>query len=74
MSVSVNGQPPKCSVDMGAFPVIKVFLGAGPQGKTPVRGRDYWTEEDQAAVIDAAVEAVLARLAEQNQEDQNGEG
>lgn len=31
----------------------------GQDGYTPVRGTDYWTAEDQAAVVAAAVAAVL---------------
>ena len=32
----------------------------GPQGYSPVRGKDYWTEDDQEAVTKAAIEVVLA--------------
>ena len=40
----------------------------GPAGYTPVRGIDYWTEEDQRAII----EAVLAQVSTATYSD--GEG
>ena len=31
---------------------------AGADGATPVRGVDYWTEEDQAAMVNAVLDAL----------------
>ena len=31
---------------------------AGSDGATPVRGLDYWTEEDQAAMVNAVLDAL----------------
>lgn len=33
---------------------------AGADGKTPVRGRDYWTKDDQAAIVSDVLEALPA--------------
>lgn len=33
---------------------------AGADGKTPVRGTDYWTAEDQQAIVDAVLAALPA--------------
>lgn len=35
---------------------------AGAPGKTPVKGEDYWTEEDKAEIVSDAVSGVLAKL------------
>lgn len=32
--------------------------GSGPPGKTPVRGVDYWTEEDQQEIINEVLEQI----------------
>ena len=37
---------------------VTIIGGVGPQGAkgdSPVRGRDYWTEADQAAIINAVL-------------------
>lgn len=40
--------------DTGEWKEIKALRG--PAGHTPERGTDYWTEEDQSAIIAAVLE------------------
>lgn len=32
--------------------------GSGPPGKTPVKGVDYWTDEDKREIIDEVLEEI----------------
>ena len=61
---TVNVEMNEPSIEVTAKPGFSISLigGVGPQGPEgyrPVKGLDYWTAEDQDAVIAAAVEALL---------------
>ena len=46
--------------EMPEVETVTITLPAGQDGYTPVRGVDYWTDEDQESIVDAAVAKVEA--------------
>ena len=63
-TIAVELNPPaiEATVQQEGFQV-KVIGGVGPQGPQgycPVRGIDYWTEEDVEAMTQSAVDRILA--------------
>lgn len=53
--IKVSAQPKGFSVQ-----VIGGVGPQGPQGYSPIRGVDYWTDADQAILAQAAIDRVLA--------------
>lgn len=43
--------------ELSTGPTIAVNVtGAGPPGKTPEKGKDYWTDKDQAEMVQAVTD------------------
>ena len=51
MEITVNVTNDRLTID------VKIE-GAGPPGKTPVKGVDYWTDEDKREIIDEVLEEI----------------
>ena len=51
MEITVNVTNDRLTID------VKIE-GSGPPGKTPVKGVDYWTDEDKREIIDEVLEEI----------------
>ena len=61
MDISCRGKP----IEVGwGTQVIKVLPGIGPQGHTPQRGKDYWTDADKAELVSMLADALGLRVAD----------
>lgn len=51
MEITVNATNDGLTIDV-------IIEGSGPPGKTPVKGVDYWTDEDKREIIDEVLEEI----------------